>query len=201
MYLEEKISDPCEITFWQRVEISLATLGIGSMNYELACRKVGDDLNYNIGFPCAVFGVYSATIDPENVFNRGCYRLGEIRCIMNAYIHLVESGVIPEYKREQNILEQIRTKVSEVTGKNVGRVAAIIDAFYFATRDGRVNNNFYIEPLTYRKTINLRKTPASVEEVSNSFSILDMFKWTAYSIMGATAVVVAYNLYDSTSKK
>lgn len=201
MYLEDTIKDPCEITFWQRVEISLATLGIGSMNYELACRKVGDDLNYNIGFPCAVFGVYSATIDPENVFNRGCYRLGEIKCVMNAYIHLVESGVIPEYKRDNETLLKIRNEVSKITGKNVGRVAAIIDAFYFATRDGRVSNNFYIEPLTYRKTVNLRKTPASVEEVSNSFSILDMFKWTAYTIMGATAVVVAYNLYDSTTDK
>jgi hypothetical protein len=199
MYIGDKLTDPCEITFWQRVEISLATLGIGSMNYELACRKVGDDLNYNIGFPCAVFGVYSATVDPENVFNRGCYRLGEIRCVMNAYIHLVESGAIPEYKRENSVLQKIRDEVSRVTGKNVGRVAAIIDAFHYATIDGRVSNNFYIEPLTYRKTANLRKTPASVEEVSNSFSILDMFKWTAYTIMGATAVVVAYNLYDKTA--
>jgi hypothetical protein len=118
---------------------------------------------------------------------------------MNAYIHLVESGAIPEYKEEKSVLQKIRDEVSKVTGKNVGRVAAIIDAFHYATKDGRVSNNFYIEPLTYRKTANLRKTPASVEEVSNSFSILDMFKWTAYSIMGATAVVVAYNLYDKTA--
>lgn len=200
MYLGENIKDPCEITFWQRVEISLATLGIGSMNYELACRKVGDDLNYNIGFPCAVFGLYSATIDPENVFNRGCYRLGEIRCVMNAYIHLVESGTIPEYKRDKDTMLKIRTKISEVTGKNLGRIGAILDAFYFATFDGRVSNNFYIAPLTYRENLKFKKTPVSAEEVSDNFSILDMFKYTAYTILGGTALLIGYNLYDSTKK-
>jgi len=195
MYLSQNIKDPCETTFWQRVEISLATLGIGSMNYELACRKVGDDLNYNIGFPCATW-IYSSTIDPDTFYNRGCYKLGEIKCIMNAYIHGVEGGQIPEYKREKDIMQKIREHLAKVTGKNIGRIGAILDGFYFATQDGRVNNNFYIAPKTYRETVKYRQTPASVEEVSGSFSILDFFKWTAYGILGGTALLIAWNIYD-----
>ena len=200
MYLQDKkISDPCDVTLWQRVEISLATLGIGSMNYELACRKVGDDLNYNIGFPCATW-IYSSTIDPDTFYNRGCYKIGEIKCIINAYIDMVEEGKIPEYKRDKNTLETIRTTLSKITGKNEGRIGAILDAFHFATVDGRVNNNFYIAPLTFRKNYKYQQTPVSVEQVSNSFSIGDFFKYTAYTIIGGVALAVAYEIYDKTSE-
>lgn len=199
MYIsDKKITDPCDVTFWQRVEVSLATLGIGSMNYELACRKVGDDLNYNIGLPCATW-VYSATTDPDTFYNRGCYKLGEIKCIMNAYIHLVEGGQIPEYKPEKETLQKIRTTLSKITGKNEGRIGAILDGFYYATRDGRVNNNFYIAPLTYKKNVKFQRTPVSVETVSNNFSILDFFKYTAYTVVGGIAVLLLYNIYDKTN--
>jgi len=119
---------------------------------------------------------------------------------MNAYIHLVESGTIPEYKRDKDTLLKIRTKISEVTGKNIGRIGAILDGFHFATFDGRVSNNFYIAPLTYRENLKFKKTPASAEEVSNNFSILDMFKYTAYTVLGGTALLIGYNLYDSSRK-
>jgi hypothetical protein len=196
-YLNESYpEDPCSIGYFDRLMVQFAIWGIGSNDFAVACTKVGDDLNDAIGYPCALFSFY-ATLDRDSKLNMGCYKLGEIRCVMSAYINSVLSGKIPEYKQTKDVLEKIRQEIHRITGKNVGRIGAILDAFYYATNDGRVNQSFYIFPKTYKETVKQRNVPKVIEEVTGSnWSIGDVFKYTALGIVSVAIITVVGNLND-----
>jgi hypothetical protein len=111
---------------------------------------------------------------------------------MSAYINSVLAGKIPEYKREKEILQKIRTELKRVTGKNEGRVGAILDAFYFALEDGRIGQSFYIYPKTYKDTVKTREVPKIIEQVTGSnWSLGDVFKWTALGFIGVAGLLFA----------
>ena len=194
MYLKDNTTypqDPCTIGYFERLMIQYAVWGIGSNDYNVACTKVGDDLNAQIGYPCALIGFY-ATLDRDSYINQGCYKVGEVRCVMSAYINSVLAGKIPEYKREKEILQKIRTELKRVTGKNEGRVGAILDAFYFALEGGRIGQSFYIYPKTYKDTVKTREVPKIIEQVTGSnWSLGDVFKWTALGFIGVAGLLFA----------
>ena len=122
-------------------------------DYENAVQTITERLNWNIGAQCYPLIVGS-----------GCYDQSEVGCIVNVYYNLAKTSAIPEYDRKNNAksIELIEKTVALRSGRQEGRVKAVLYHLYFATMDNSIKTNSILFPIQAKNNQEVKERPKEI---------------------------------------
>ncbi len=122
-------------------------------DYENAVQTITERLNWNIGVQCYPI-----------IASSGCYDQSEVGCIVNVYYNLAKTGAIPEYNRKDNPkgIAIIEKAVTQKSGKQEGRVKAVLYHLYFATMDNSIKTNSILFPIQAKQNQDVKARPKEI---------------------------------------